>query len=91
MTGQKCSSRSDLGIQFFVPGSFLIRILSGSNLEQDPPSLVLEAFNVVLSMFINDDANIPIYGIDLNGQVNKWNNKSVAIIGFSPQEVLGRN
>ena len=43
-----------------------------------------------LQTFI-DTANAPIFGIDANGLVNEWNNKSAAITGFSRQEVLGRN
>jgi PAS domain S-box-containing protein len=43
-----------------------------------------------LQTFI-DTANAPIFGIDANGLVNEWNNKSAAITGFSRKEVLGRN
>ena len=43
-----------------------------------------------LQTFI-DTANAPIFGIDANGLVNEWNNKSAAITGFSCEEVLGRN
>ena len=43
-----------------------------------------------LQTFI-DTANAPIFGIDANGLVNEWNNKSAAITGFSREEVLGRN
>ena len=43
-----------------------------------------------LQTFI-DTANAPIFGIDADGLVNEWNNKSAAITGFSRQEVLGKN
>ena len=43
-----------------------------------------------LQTFI-DTANAPIFGIDANGLVNEWNNKSAAITGFSRDEVLGKN
>ena len=43
-----------------------------------------------LQTFI-DTANAPIFGIDANGLVNEWNNKSAEITGFSRQEVLGRD
>ena len=43
-----------------------------------------------LQTFI-DTANAPIFGIDANGLVNEWNNKSAAITGFSRQQVLGKN
>jgi len=43
---------------------------------------------VVLSMAnelrqLVDTANAPIFGIDVNGNVNKWNNKTAEITGFS--------
>jgi PAS domain-containing protein len=41
-----------------------------------------------LQTFI-DTANAPIFGIDADGLVNEWNNKSAAITGFSREEVLG--
>jgi PAS domain S-box-containing protein len=43
-----------------------------------------------LQTFI-DTANAPIFGIDTNGLVNEWNNKSAEITGFSKAEVLGKN
>jgi PAS domain S-box-containing protein len=38
-----------------------------------------------------DTANAPIFGIDNNGKVNEWNQKSAAITGFHSDEVLGKN
>jgi PAS domain S-box-containing protein len=43
-----------------------------------------------LQTFI-DTANAPIFGIDSNGLVNEWNNKSAEITGYSRSEVMGRN
>jgi PAS domain S-box-containing protein len=43
-----------------------------------------------LQTFI-DTANAPIFGIDLNGMVNEWNNKSVEITGYSKEEVMGKS
>jgi PAS domain S-box-containing protein len=43
-----------------------------------------------LQTFI-DTANAPIFGIDQNGMVNEWNNKSVEITGYSKVEVMGQN
>jgi PAS domain S-box-containing protein len=43
-----------------------------------------------LQTFI-DTANAPIFGIDENGFVNEWNNKSVEITGFSREEVFGQD
>ena len=38
-----------------------------------------------------DTANAPIFGIDDQGLVNVWNNKSAEITGFSREEVLGKD
>ena len=38
-----------------------------------------------------DTANAPIFGIDHNGMVNEWNNKSVEITGYSKEEVMGKS
>ena len=43
-----------------------------------------------LQSFI-DTANAPIFGINSQGLVNEWNNKSAAITGFSREEVLGKD
>jgi len=36
-----------------------------------------------------DTANAPIFGIDCNGRVNEWNNKTAEITGFSKEEAYG--
>ncbi|MFT6288660.1 MAG: PAS domain S-box-containing protein [Halieaceae bacterium] len=38
-----------------------------------------------------DTANAPIFGIDAQGNINEWNQKSEMITGFSKTEVFGRN
>ncbi|GMH53390.1 hypothetical protein TrST_g1281 [Triparma strigata] len=38
-----------------------------------------------------DTANAPIFGIDKNGLVNEWNNKTAEITGFSRKEAFGRS
>lgn len=38
-----------------------------------------------------DTANAPIFGIDLHGLVNEWNQQAESITGFSKDEVLGRD
>jgi PAS domain S-box-containing protein len=43
-----------------------------------------------LQTFI-DTANAPIFGIDHNGLVNEWNNKSVEITGYTGEEVMGQS
>jgi len=36
-----------------------------------------------------DTANAPIFGIDVEGNVNEWNDKTVEITGYSRQEAIG--
>ena len=36
-----------------------------------------------------DTANAPIFGIDVHGNVNEWNNKTAKITGFSGEEAFG--
>nr|WP_297349070.1 PAS domain-containing protein [uncultured Glaciecola sp.] len=43
-----------------------------------------------LTIFI-DTANAPIFGVDADGHVNQWNQKSAEITGFQPDEVMGKN
>jgi PAS domain S-box-containing protein len=38
-----------------------------------------------------DTANAPIFGIDVKGNVNEWNNKTAEITGFSKEEAIGEN
>ena len=38
-----------------------------------------------------DTANAPIFGIDTQGKVNEWNQKSAEITGFQSDEVLGKD
>jgi len=35
-----------------------------------------------------DTANAPIFGIDVHGRVNEWNDKTAEITGFSKEEAL---
>jgi PAS domain-containing protein len=35
-----------------------------------------------------DTANAPIFGIDVHGNVNEWNDKTAEITGFSKEEAL---
>ena len=37
-----------------------------------------------------DTANAPIFGIDSNGNVNEWNDKTAEITGFSKEEAFGK-
>ena len=38
-----------------------------------------------------DTANAPIFGIDVEGNVNEWNLKTAEITGFSKHEAFGKN
>jgi len=38
-----------------------------------------------------DTANAPIFGIDVHGKVNEWNQQAVNITGFKKDEVMGRD
>jgi PAS domain S-box-containing protein len=38
-----------------------------------------------------DTANAPIFGIDAQGKINEWNQKSESVTGFSKTEVIGRS
>ena len=37
-----------------------------------------------------DTANAPIFGIDVNGNVNEWNDKTAEITGFSKEEAFNQ-
>ena len=37
-----------------------------------------------------DTANAPIFGIDINGNVNEWNQKAAKITGYSKNDVTGK-
>ena len=38
-----------------------------------------------------DTANAPIFGVDIDGNVNEWNQKVEEITGFNKNEVMGHN
>ncbi|MFT6329162.1 MAG: PAS domain S-box-containing protein, partial [Bermanella sp.] len=58
--------------------------------ELDSSRAEMEQIAKDLTLFI-DTANAPIFGIDANGNVNEWNQKSVEITGFRADEVQGKN
>lgn len=37
-----------------------------------------------------DTANAPIFGIDIDGMVNEWNDKTEQITGYSRHEAMGK-
>jgi PAS domain S-box-containing protein len=38
-----------------------------------------------------ETANAPIFGVDVHGLVNEWNNKAGELLGFSKDETLGKS
>ena len=38
-----------------------------------------------------DKANAPIFGVDVEGNINEWNEKAEEITGFKKAEVLGKH
>jgi PAS domain S-box-containing protein len=38
-----------------------------------------------------DTANVPCFGIDKEGKVNEWNKKSAELVGYTADEVIGRD
>eukprot|EP00571_Detonula_confervacea_P010102 CAMPEP_0172306546 /NCGR_PEP_ID=MMETSP1058-20130122/7602_1 /TAXON_ID=83371 /ORGANISM="Detonula confervacea, Strain CCMP 353" /LENGTH=519 /DNA_ID=CAMNT_0013018471 /DNA_START=277 /DNA_END=1833 /DNA_ORIENTATION=+ len=38
-----------------------------------------------------DSANAPIFGVDHAGRVNVWNKCAMKIVGYTPDEVMGKN
>ena len=38
-----------------------------------------------------DTANAPIFGIDMDGNVNEWNNKTAEITGFAKDDVFDKH
>ena len=45
-------------------------------------------FNILILI---DTANAPIFGVDIHGNVNEWNQKVEQITGFTKDEVMGYN
>ena len=38
-----------------------------------------------------DTANAPIFGVDNKGAVNVWNKNAQKLVGYTPEEVMGKN
>ena len=67
------------------------RYLSFSNIEarkefENEFSQIAKDLTILI-----DTANAPIFGIDNQGKVNEWNQKSAEITGFKSDEVLGKD
>ncbi|GAX24374.1 phytochrome D [Fistulifera solaris] len=48
----------------------------------------VEAMEIKLKRLI-DDANAPVFGIDCDGLINEWNEKTEEITGYKRKEVIG--
>jgi PAS domain S-box-containing protein len=87
-----------LGIlaQLFFGGSasYLVqRLVNALHFKSDQLDISL-ADNVRIARDMTqliDTANAPIFGIDAQGKINEWNQKSERITGFSKTEVIGRS
>ena len=42
-------------------------------------------------MKLIDSANVPVFGVDTQGQVNVWNQCAMSLVGYSTEEVMGKN
>jgi len=58
--------------------------------ELDQSRSEMESVSKELTQLI-DTANAPIFGVDINGNVNEWNQKVEQITGFAKNEVMGHN
>ena len=38
-----------------------------------------------------DTANAPIFGVDAAGKVNVWNKCARSLVGYTPEDVMGKN
>ncbi|KAL7529363.1 hypothetical protein ACHAXR_002922, partial [Thalassiosira sp. AJA248-18] len=67
---------------YSIPDSSLIKEMDGnlidSNLEPHYSNLI-------------DSANAPIFGVDSAGRVNVWNKCAMRIVGYTPDEVMGKS
>merc|ERR1719238_2012733 len=57
--------------------------------EQNAAARKAETLVLELQSLI-DNANAPIFGIDVRGNVNEWNVTTVKITGFSREEAIGK-
>ena len=57
--------------------------------ERKKAEVELESIAKELRLFI-ETANAPIFGIDVDGNINEWNNKMSELLGYSFDEAMGR-
>ena len=72
----------------FIALSFLLIILQDVTEAAQHDRAVAAMANELRQLV--DTANAPIFGIDVNGNVNEWNNKTAEITGFSKKEAFDK-
>ena len=73
-----------------VPLVYLWAIRPFVSARSEAEALQLAKIANELTQFV-DTANAPIFGIDTEGRVNEWNQRSEQITGFTKAEVMGRD
>ena len=73
-----------------VPLVYLWAIRPFVSAQSEAEALQLAKIANELTQFV-DTANAPIFGIDTEGRVNEWNQRSEQITGFTKAEVMGRD
>ena len=73
-----------------VPLVYLWAIRPFVSARSEAEALQLAKIVTELTQFV-DTANAPIFGIDTEGRVNEWNQRSEQITGFTKAEVMGRD
>ena len=73
-----------------VPLVYLWAIRPFVSAQSEAEVLQLAKIANELTQFV-DTANAPIFGIDTEGRVNEWNQRSEQITGFTKAEVMGRD
>ena len=71
-------------------GSLLITTLTLDITKEKQLEETNSALGQELTQLI-DTANAPIFGVDINGNINEWNQKAAEITGFSKVSVLGKS
>jgi PAS domain S-box-containing protein len=62
-----------------------------ANIREREISVLETGFLAEEFKLLIDSINVPIFGINEEGKINEWNQKSVQITGFQSAEVLGKN
>lgn len=90
-TGRKFWSRIDISPVFDSQNN-LINYISIQNDISAQKEFENQITNIAreLSSLI-ENANVPIFGVDHDGNINEWNTTTFQLSGYSKDEVLGKN